>query len=98
MTKVTIKLETAENILGVFLHRPGNDWPEPLPGVAHSVQRELPDGVYHVSISGTGLTPEAAVKVTFSVTGSSKTRGVGVSVDGTLAGLLPFELHSGKVL
>lgn len=92
MTKVKITLETEENILGVFLHHPGQKWPEPLPGASHTVERKLADGLYHVALSGTGLHPGAPVTVTFATDSDSEKRTRAVYVDGTLAELIPFQL------
>lgn len=92
MTQVTITLNTDETLLGVFLHRPGPLPAEPLPGARHSVTRDLPDGMYHVAVAGTGLTPGEEISVKFATSSDSVTRGANISDDGTFSELFPFRL------
>ena len=97
MTEVTITLDSKAKLLGVFLHRPGDADPEPLPGVTHSVTRDLSDGTYHVSVAGTGLQPATPVEITFATEADAETRGGRVGSDGTIALFKQFDLSNGNV-
>jgi hypothetical protein len=97
MTQVTITLNSQANLLGVFLHHPGNAHPEPLPGVAHTVIRDLPDGAYNVAVSGTGIQPDTPVEITFATKTSSQSVSGRVKADGTIAIFEQFDLNDGVV-
>jgi hypothetical protein len=95
MAEVKITLETKASLLGVFLHHPGTSPPEPLPGVAHTVTRSLPQGIYHLAISGTGLAAGTVVKIVFEAGGGKTTKSRSVRPDGTIGVLIPFEVTAG---
>lgn len=91
--KTTITLKTKCRGLGVFLHHPGNSPSDPLPGVSHSVEIDLPPGIYTVSATGTGNAAGLEAEVTFASKADSQSRSEWVSEDGSLIAWITFELH-----
>ncbi len=90
--KTTIKLESDCQVLGVFLHQPGEISPDPLPGVSHTVKRDLEPGPYAVSASGTGNQPGRKVTVTISTSVNAKTATQLAEDDGSMIGWFPFHI------
>lgn len=96
-TEVNITLESEVSPLGVFLHHPSEVAPDPLLGASHTVIRNLDDGLYHVSVSGSALAPDKVVSVTFATDAGSKKRGRKIKPDGTIGAMIAFLLENGDV-
>lgn len=98
MTMTTITLATDCNWLGVFLHLPGQTPPEPLPGVHHSIKRDLSAGSYAISVAGSGNEAGKEVKVSIKTQVNDVSDAQQVSDDGTIIAWFPFDLDAnGKV-
>jgi hypothetical protein len=104
MTNVTITVDGAQAtgetaVLAAFLHDPGGPFqPRPLRIDHPNAVRDLPDGLYYVSLAATALKAETAIPVTFEADGGNKkTRAIETNPDGTIGGMLPFGLKDGKV-
>ena len=99
MTDATITIESAAKLILVTLHYPGEAPPPVLLGYNQpGPVKGLKDGTYHIGLSATGQTPEALVRVIFETDASQKTRTRRISLYGTIAALVPFQLVNGKVL
>jgi hypothetical protein len=81
MTKVTIDLDTTAKLLGVFLHYPGTQREQPLPGVEHSCELNLDSGNYAIVASGTGIPAGTEVKFTVSTSKTTASHVETVSAD-----------------
>jgi hypothetical protein len=99
MTATKITLKTPCNLLGVFLHYPGNQKSEPLPGVRHTCELELAAGIYAIAASGTSCNPGDKVSFTVKSPANEVTRWRFVRDDGTINAWITFELNAaGAVL
>jgi hypothetical protein len=96
MTDVTITVTSDALLLLTHLHHPGEVPPATDLAYGSANHLALPDGFYHVSLSGTGQPPGTVVSVTFAAT-NSKTRTKRVSPQGTIAAFAPFKLAGGIV-
>lgn len=94
MVRTRIELETAAKLLGVFLHYPGNQRPQPLPGVEHSCELDLASGNYSIVASGTGIPEGTAVKITVSTDNDSKHHTEEVSNNGEIIYRFSFDLQN----
>lgn len=90
MTKFT--LDQGNDLLGVFLHPPGQVKPVPMPGINHTLTLDLSPGVYAVSFSGTGLVPATKISLKIETDVNAKSRSRRVSADGSIIGWVTFEL------
>ena len=95
MTQVTITITSPAKLLGVVLHHPGNTPPD-FVDPTQPFSKNLPDGLYKVAVSGTGMPPNTPVDVEFAAS-KSKTRGGRVKTDGTIALFKRFILTNGTV-
>ena len=92
MTMIKFTLDAGNDLLGVFLHPPGQAKPIPLPGINHSVTLDLDPGVYAVACSGTGLAPGTRISLKIETQVNSISRSNRVKADGTIIAWFTFEL------
>ena len=98
MTWVTITLESECNVLGVFLHHPGEVTPDPLAGVSHSVSRNLSPGPYAVAATGTGNPEGREVSVKVETSESEIVHTEAAGTDGSIIYWFPFLLEADGTL
>ncbi len=92
MTQVTITVAPADALLLAGLHRAGSAPAQPLPNANHGETVNLVDGVFHVSVAGSGMEKGTIVGVTCAAS-NSLTRTMKVDGNGHMAGFFPFELQ-----
>lgn len=94
MTMTSITLTTKCIGLGVFLHHAGEKYPDPMPGVAHTLKRDLDPGLYAISVAGKFNEAGAEVKVTVKTAQGEFTDAQQVSDDGSIIAWFNFEIDS----
>jgi hypothetical protein len=98
MADVTIRVSPGDPLYLVGLHRPGQEDAEVLTGAERGAAvKNLPDGIYHISVTATGVESGTEVSVTFATATRTKTRTRIVGDSRRVTSFYPFELRDGDV-
>jgi len=98
MNNITITIKTDAALLNCHLHFPN----EMQPAIGLSMTspndfKDLPDGLYSVSLSGTGQTPDLPVEIAVEGQHNARSRFRQITERGTIASLVDFFLEAGDV-